>query len=460
MTHKLFVFYSLLFFLSITAFSQETFSIYDDQGLFKAIHEEIEEHPENGIRKLDSIERYIQDKEKNAFDVMMHYYKGIAYRNLGNFEFLYDNFQKAEEIALAHNYETYIPEIHRELGDEYMDQDLYDKAKEHYDIAIKWYKKLGNRLGVITCTYDGFIENKQGKYEESNSILKGLLPTFKEAHPVYLDALSTIAENYLSLENVDSAFAYVNKMPLETVPDPNNFNYSLHKYHVSFLYYLGKENIDSARYYNNLFDKYRFDKEVTIYYFKNKIELAKATQNTEDLIAYTDSLDLAYKDRLDQVKKEDVFTSEKVIATQNSLQKAAQDNQQQLYLFILLTLVLLIIGVIIFFYLQKQRKIGEAQIETMKRELEMATKQLLENKDENRAVTSVENKIIEISEKFSLSDREADILHHILQGYKNSEIAEKLFISTNTVKYHIKNLYVKLDVSKRTEISSKIIFDK
>lgn len=49
-----------------------------------------------------------------------------------------------------------------------------------------------------------------------------------------------------------------------------------------------------------------------------------------------------------------------------------------------------------------------------------------------------------------LSEREIEILNLIASGLKNKEIAELLFISLNTVLYHVKNIYRKLGVNKRT----------
>ena len=49
-----------------------------------------------------------------------------------------------------------------------------------------------------------------------------------------------------------------------------------------------------------------------------------------------------------------------------------------------------------------------------------------------------------------LSKRELEILSLIAAGLKNKEIAEQLMISLNTVLYHIKNIYSKLGVNKRT----------
>lgn len=50
-----------------------------------------------------------------------------------------------------------------------------------------------------------------------------------------------------------------------------------------------------------------------------------------------------------------------------------------------------------------------------------------------------------------LSKREHEILLLISEGYSNQQIADKLFISLNTTKTHLKNIYQKLNVKRRTE---------
>lgn len=50
-----------------------------------------------------------------------------------------------------------------------------------------------------------------------------------------------------------------------------------------------------------------------------------------------------------------------------------------------------------------------------------------------------------------LSDREMEILERIARGKTNREIAEELFLSPNTIKSHVSNLYRKLDVTRRPE---------
>lgn len=50
-----------------------------------------------------------------------------------------------------------------------------------------------------------------------------------------------------------------------------------------------------------------------------------------------------------------------------------------------------------------------------------------------------------------LSDREVDVLKLVSFGRSNREIATQLSISENTVKFHLKNILIKLNVSNRTE---------
>jgi DNA-binding CsgD family transcriptional regulator len=54
-----------------------------------------------------------------------------------------------------------------------------------------------------------------------------------------------------------------------------------------------------------------------------------------------------------------------------------------------------------------------------------------------------------------LTLREIDTLKAICDGLNNSQISELLFISKNTVKYHIRNIYIKFKVSNRSELKEK-----
>lgn len=59
------------------------------------------------------------------------------------------------------------------------------------------------------------------------------------------------------------------------------------------------------------------------------------------------------------------------------------------------------------------------------------------------------------AEKLGLSKREMEVLQLMAEGLSNQEIAEKLFVSLNTVKTHSSNVFVKLDVKRRMQAVEK-----
>ena len=56
-----------------------------------------------------------------------------------------------------------------------------------------------------------------------------------------------------------------------------------------------------------------------------------------------------------------------------------------------------------------------------------------------------------------LTDRERQILAHLVRGARNREIAEDLFLSPATVKTHLNHIYVKLEVRGRQEAAARAL---
>jgi DNA-binding NarL/FixJ family response regulator len=63
-------------------------------------------------------------------------------------------------------------------------------------------------------------------------------------------------------------------------------------------------------------------------------------------------------------------------------------------------------------------------------------------------------------ERSPLSQREREIVGLVAQGFKNKEMAEKMFISEQTVKNHLHNIFDKLGVSDRLELALYAIHKK
>lgn len=56
----------------------------------------------------------------------------------------------------------------------------------------------------------------------------------------------------------------------------------------------------------------------------------------------------------------------------------------------------------------------------------------------------------------SLTGREMEVLHQLMKGYSNQEIANQLFISSHTVKNHISNIFQKIGVSDRSQLIAMV----
>ena len=72
----------------------------------------------------------------------------------------------------------------------------------------------------------------------------------------------------------------------------------------------------------------------------------------------------------------------------------------------------------------------------------------------SESISIIEPQIASEADRGLLTFREKEILNLVAQGLSNREIAEQLFVSRHTVESHIKHIYRKLSVTKRTKAVS------
>ena len=66
-----------------------------------------------------------------------------------------------------------------------------------------------------------------------------------------------------------------------------------------------------------------------------------------------------------------------------------------------------------------------------------------------------QKQLIAFSEKYDISIREREVLELVLDGASNSEIAQKLYVSENTIKFHMRNILHKTKCNNRKELIAK-----
>lgn len=135
--------------------------------------------------------------------------------------------------------------------------------------------------------------------------------------------------------------------------------------------------------------------------------------------------------------------TEKQLEEQNTKLKALNQQYLNYILYgVITSLFLLLFFVIKLYQSNKSRRIlMEKENTRIHHEIEQLTKSLDEKGNATIDLTS-----------YSLSDRQLEIIDLIKNGLTNKEIATKLFISENTVKYHLKIIYEVLDVEHRSAI--------
>ena len=69
---------------------------------------------------------------------------------------------------------------------------------------------------------------------------------------------------------------------------------------------------------------------------------------------------------------------------------------------------------------------------------------------------SRDNLAEKLAASYSLSDREREVCGLALEGFSASKIAEKLFISESTVRFHLKNIYRKCQVKSKQDLLEKL----
>lgn len=144
------------------------------------------------------------------------------------------------------------------------------------------------------------------------------------------------------------------------------------------------------------------------------------------------------------------------LAFQNEINLLSAEKTRNQLIIVVVASSLIIILLLAIYY-QRVRKLKaeslaqEAQYDALqKRFIEILNgPQTFELKED---LENLNNKLVN-----PLTEREYDALKLTLQGLTNSEIAERLFVSNNTIKFHLKNIYNKLGVNNRKEVLAYVV---
>jgi len=456
--------------------------------------------------KIDSL---IESSPQHA--AFLHHHAAMFYYAQSDIERAKLHFLKSSELRFeAHQFELYA-EMMTNLGVMYELSGDYTRAIKHYNNALQIFDSL--HLDAKTA----FVYNNIGvvyqQLKQANQALsyykKSLRLTQKLNKPELLarryNNLATLYEEFLN--RIDSAeYFYVlahdiyviNQSPMLPVVE-NNMAYikllqkDYHQADSLLMLALGRykqtgQEAKAIGVYRNQaklflelkqFEQATITAEQTILLAESNSEFELLQETRQILIEIFEqqnktheALGLYKKMVADDEKAKSMEQRKEVERLQVSFdvhQKEQQirilekDNQLQNRGIWILTLALLaaligLVGLIWIYRLSRQS--SQLIIDQMQRDISDYIAQIEENKEADeqthqKEINQHQLLILEQLKPYGLSEREEEVLMLIAQGFKNQEIADKLFVSLNTVKTHTKNIFSKLDVRNRMEAVQK-----
>lgn len=280
--------------------------------------------------------------------------------------------------------------------------ELLEKSKKEINIEL-----VDNDTKAFFITAKGILNIINEKYPEAEIDLDKAIEIFQKHNPKHI------------------ANVYRKKMDLYR--KQGNEQLFLSNFEKG-MYYAKKYNVE-------IYQKNLYETVIDYYRDTNRPELVKHYKN------------ISSKASIRNYKAVELSTKLKKIEQNLKREKERKASEHQKYTIVIFSIISVLL-IILAFYFYKQYKtnkktriLAEENNEKMYRELQ----QVLQQSDNSSEPIS--------SKESELTERQNQILELLKQRKTNKEIASLLFISENTVKYHLKIIYNILDIKHRSEIT-------
>jgi len=334
--------------------------------------------------------------------------KSFTYKRLLNYSVALKNLDLAEkEAEQSSGKEKLLSKIWAERMFVYFD---FQKNDEVHEILEKFDDHRINHLEKETRAFfysvKGTLALREGKFDIAEENYDKGIEILKKEYPKHLPNL------YRSKVSLYSAMKEHDKV--------------LESYHLGIEY--------AEKYHVNLY-KFTLQEAIQKYYgeigdFENAYKsFLDLRESGSALNTHNRSGDLMYLENI-------LLDQRKAFELENK-----QKQQSYLLALLLMTLVLLIISTRLLIVTNQKKKLTEKENEYIRAEVERLSKELSSSK------ASIET--------FDLTERHKEIIELVNKGLTNREIGEKLFISENTVKYHLKSIYEILGVQNRIALKNQ-----
>ena len=396
----------------------------------QAVLMDLQGHYKEAIKTFLDISEYFK-KTNDTLPLAFAYSNiGVIYEELKNPEKAIEYAKKAIRLKLNAGDTLKIASNFNNIGVN------FDELLHNPDSAIYYYRKaLGIYSRYHKTEHSAIVVNNLGRMYLEKDAFDKAASNFNRAYIIF-DSLGADNDKAAVLRNQGELYFALGNIPEATKKMEQS--YELYKLIGVSEGLLKTSELLSKVYLAS--DKY--GKAAAVMQFHNMLK--------DSLLNFQNQAIVAEMETKYQVKEKN--RTIELLKLQEKLRNK-QIKWQALFIGLITTLLVMVI--ILFYSHRKRAQLSQRQLNL---ELQNYLLQVAEMQDKlnTKKGDCGKEPNFEQLKKANLSKQEMKVIKLIAEGYKNAEIAEKLFISQNTVKTHIKNIYSKLDVKNRVEALRKL----
>ncbi|WP_420582762.1 tetratricopeptide repeat protein [Reichenbachiella sp.] len=320
----------------------------------------------------------------------------------------------------------------KQVGSVFLAQNQLDSASYYLGAAEREYLEIGDQWRLANCRLEqAKLKIRQKQYSEAVKVAEKANDFYaqKGESQHLIHSNNILAQAYGEMLMVEKALGILeeNQLKCERLGDIKILR---DNYKLQGELFLKMGDEQAANLMNQKFESL----EDSINEYSNKEQLNR----------------LALQVKFDKLEHENQILTEKYATSQTDL----VDRDYRLGWLTWAAIIVFVLSTFIIVAIvnknKKQRQLLENELEELRSQIKI----LLEG--DTSELTADLSKINECLNT-PLTDREFEILGYAIGDLNNSQIAEKVFVSVNTVKYHLKNVYEKLGVSNRKQALEYIV---
>lgn len=351
---------------------------------------------------------------------------GIFY-DLGDFEGALRQSQRALEISTTLGDSSGLAYNHLRLAITYQAMDNIKSCLSHLNLSNAILTTLNDTTTLL------YVQNTLGEVYTKARNYSNALQSYRNAHRLAIAIANKEEELHTSLSMGNTYFnmgdiGSAEKVGLEVLTAATQYGMAEHRKNAyDILYRVAFKK-------NNLRDALSF---------RNKYYALKDSIASEDVKSRIAELETKYET---EKKKEEIIK----LTLENELSTANLEKSRNAIITLVVGSTLFILLLVVYFTMRYKKQRAEKEAQDL--QIEALKKRFMEL-HASPAELAVALEFHELNSKLNtkLTEREFEALKLSLEGKTNTEIADILFISVSTVKFHLRNTYSKMGVGNRKE---------